>query len=172
VKYLTDLILNNALARRAREKQGSSAVMLAIMFVGFAICIAGAIGVCRQIVVNSECETFGRVWTKAILSEYDVHLLEDYSLMAYFGNDVFDLYLGGGFGYSVFYPQLGTAAADYGHSLGAVGLFESAWFASGNAGLRFMLNETLSIGAEVNYRYLIPAEKHSASGDIVFGISL
>ncbi len=87
MKYLTDLILNNAFARRMIEKQGSSAVMLAIMFVGFAICIAGAIGVCRQIVVNSECETFGRVWTKAILSEYDVHLLEDYSLMAYFGND-------------------------------------------------------------------------------------
>ena len=70
-----------------REKQGSSAVMLAMMFVGFAICIAGAIGVCRRIVVSSECETFGRLWTKAILSEYDVHLLEDYSLMAYFGND-------------------------------------------------------------------------------------
>ena len=87
MKYLTDLILNNAFTRRMIEKQGSSAVMLAIMFVGFAICIAGAIGVCRQIVVNSECETFGRVWTKAILSEYDVHLLEDYSLMAYFGND-------------------------------------------------------------------------------------
>ena len=84
---MTDLILNNALARRAREKQGSSAVMLAMMFVGFAICIAGAIGVCRRIVVSSECETFGRLWTKAILSEYDVHLLEDYSLMAYFGND-------------------------------------------------------------------------------------
>ena len=70
-----------------REKQGSSAVMLAMMFVGFAICIAGAIGVCRRIVVSSECETFGRLWTRAILSEYDVHLLEDYSLMAYFGND-------------------------------------------------------------------------------------
>ena len=96
----------------------------------------------------------------------------DAKLMAYFGNDVFDLYLGGGLGYSVFYPQLGASAADYGHSLGAVGLFESAWFASGNAGLRFMLNDTLSIGAEVNYRYLIPAEKHSASADIVFGISL
>ena len=70
-----------------REKRGSSAVMLAMMFVGFAICIAGAIGVCRRIVVSSECETFGRLWTKAILSEYDVHLHEDYSILAYFGND-------------------------------------------------------------------------------------
>ena len=61
--------------------------MLAMMFVGFYICIAGAIGVCRRIVVSSECDTFGKLWTKAILSEYDVHLFEDYSLMAYFGND-------------------------------------------------------------------------------------
>ena len=70
-----------------RGKRGSSAIILAMMFVGFAICIAGAIGVSRRLVVSSECETFGRLWTKAILSEYDVHLLEDYSLMAYFGND-------------------------------------------------------------------------------------
>ena len=61
--------------------------MLAMMFVGFSICIAGAIGVCRRIVVSSECDTFGKLWTKAILSEYDVHLFEAYSLMAYFGND-------------------------------------------------------------------------------------
>ena len=70
-----------------RGKRGSSAIILAMMFVGFAICIAGAIGVSRRLVVSSECETFGRLWTKAILSEYDIHLLEDYSLMAYFGND-------------------------------------------------------------------------------------
>lgn len=62
-------------------------VMLGIVFVGFALCIAAAIGVSRRLVVSSECEAFGRVWTKAILSEYDVHLLEDYSIMAYFGND-------------------------------------------------------------------------------------
>ena len=61
--------------------------MLAIMFTGFALCIAGAIGVSRKLVVSSECETFGRLWTRAILSEYDVHLLDDYSIMAYFGND-------------------------------------------------------------------------------------
>ena len=55
--------------------------MLAIAFTGFAICIAGAIGVSRRLVVSSECETFGRLWTKAILSEYDIHLLDDYSIM-------------------------------------------------------------------------------------------
>ena len=61
--------------------------MLAIIFTGFALCIAGAVGVSRRMVVSSECETFGRLWTKAVLSEYDVHLLDDYSIMAYFGND-------------------------------------------------------------------------------------
>lgn len=61
--------------------------MLAIIFTGFAVCIAGAIGVSRNLVVSSECEMFGRLWTRAILSEYDVHLLDDYSIMAYFGND-------------------------------------------------------------------------------------
>ncbi len=62
-------------------------VMSAMIFVAFALCITAAIGVCRRLVVSSECEAFGRVWTKAVLSEYDVHLLEDFSIMAYFGND-------------------------------------------------------------------------------------
>ena len=35
----------------------------------------------------SECQAFGRVWTRAVLSEYDRHLLSDYGLMAYWGND-------------------------------------------------------------------------------------
>ena len=72
---------------RIFEKKGSAMVVLAIIFVGFALCIVGAIGVSRRLVVSSECECFGRVWSKAILSEYDVHLFEDYSIMAYFGND-------------------------------------------------------------------------------------
>ena len=69
------------------NRRGSSIVMLAMIFTGFAVCIAGAIGVSRLLVVSSECEVFGRLWTKAVLSEYDVHLLDDYSIMAYFGND-------------------------------------------------------------------------------------
>ena len=70
-----------------KSKKGSSMVLTAIIFTGFALCIAAAVGVSRRLVVSSECEAFGRVWTKAVLSEYDVHLLEDYSIMAYFGND-------------------------------------------------------------------------------------
>ena len=87
MRSLNDMKMNIALMRRMRNKKGSSAVLLAILFLGFAICLAGAIGVSRRLVVSSECETFGRLWTKAVLSEYDVHLMEDYSMMAYFGND-------------------------------------------------------------------------------------
>ena len=70
-----------------RKKNGSSTVFLAIAFVAFAVCIAGSIGISRKLTVMSECQAFGRVWTKAILSEYDRHLLEDYCLMAYWGNE-------------------------------------------------------------------------------------
>lgn len=69
------------------DKHGSSAVFLAIAFLAFAFCIAGAIGISRKLTVMSTCEAYGRVWTKAILSEYDIHLLEDYKLMAYWGNE-------------------------------------------------------------------------------------
>ena len=58
-----------------------------MIFVAFAMCMAGAIEISRELAVKSECEAFGRVWTKAILSEYDLPLLEDYDIMAYFGND-------------------------------------------------------------------------------------
>jgi len=79
--------MNSSIVLKIKERRGSSAVLLAMIFTGFAICIAGAIVVSRKLVVSSECEVMGRLWTKAILSEYDVHLLEDYSILAYFGND-------------------------------------------------------------------------------------
>ena len=56
MKHLIESVMN---------KRGSSLVMLAIVFTGFALCIAGAVGVSRKLVVNSECETYGRLWTKA-----------------------------------------------------------------------------------------------------------
>ena len=69
------------------KKEGSSIVMLAMVFVAMAIAITSAIGISRSLVVKSECDSFGHLWTKAILSEYDIHLLEDYGIMAYFGNE-------------------------------------------------------------------------------------
>ena len=68
-------------------RRGSSTVFLAFAFLAFAVCIAGGIGISRRLTVMSTCEAYGRVWTRAILSEYDLHLLEDYKLMAYWGNE-------------------------------------------------------------------------------------
>ena len=69
------------------NKKGSSIVLLAMVFVTLAICITSAITIARALVVKSECESFGHLWTKAILSEYDRNLLEEYNIMAYWGND-------------------------------------------------------------------------------------
>ena len=79
--------LTEKVKKRLTGKSGSSTVFLAMAFVTFAICIAGSIGVSRHLTVMSECRSFGRVWSRAILSEYDRHLLEDYGLMAYWGNE-------------------------------------------------------------------------------------
>ena len=68
-------------------RRGSSTVFLAFAFLAFAVCIAGGIGISRRLTVMSTCEAYGRVWTRAILSEYDLHLIEDYKLMAYWGNE-------------------------------------------------------------------------------------
>lgn len=76
---IIDKIINN--------RKGYSSVFLAICFVGFSVCLVAAILVCRSITVRSECESYGRVWARAILSEYDVHLMEDYGIMAYFGGE-------------------------------------------------------------------------------------
>ena len=70
------------------NRRGSSTVLLAIAFLTFSLCIAGSIGISRRLTVMSECQACGRVWARAVLSEYDKHLLEDYKLMAYWGNEI------------------------------------------------------------------------------------
>ena len=70
-----------------RNKRGSSSIMLAIIITAFMGCIAGAITISRGIVVKSECEGLTRLWGKAILSEYDVFLLDEYGIQAFYGNE-------------------------------------------------------------------------------------
>ena len=99
------------LVKQLINRRGSSAVFLAMAFTAFAICIVGSIGISRQMVIQSECEAFGKIWTRAILSEYDRHLLSDYGIMAYFGNEIevrnrIDHYLG--------YSAEGKLDADFG----------------------------------------------------------
>lgn len=70
-----------------RNKKGSSMVLLSMVFVTFAMCIASTIAISRKLVIKSECEAFGLVWTRAVLGEYDINLLRDYGIQAYWGLD-------------------------------------------------------------------------------------
>lgn len=70
-----------------RNKRGSAAVILAIVFTVMMAGVLVAIEISRALVVKSECSIFGEVWAMAILSEYDLHLLNDYGIMGYQGNE-------------------------------------------------------------------------------------
>lgn len=69
------------------NKKGSSTVFMAMVFVAFMAMILLSIGISRRLVVKSQINSFGRVWARAILSEYDIHLFEDYRLLAFKGSD-------------------------------------------------------------------------------------
>ena len=47
-----------------------------------------AIGIARSRTVQSWSEVSGKLWGKAILSEYDKYLLRDYGIMAFQSNDI------------------------------------------------------------------------------------
>ncbi len=69
------------------NKKGSSTVFMTMIIVTFMMMILISINISRRLVIKSQTESFGRVWSKAILSEYDIHLFEDYNLLAFKGND-------------------------------------------------------------------------------------
>lgn len=69
------------------DKKGSSTVFMTMVIVSFMVMIILSIDISRRMVIKSQAKSFGRVWAKAILSEYDVHLFEDYNLLAFKGND-------------------------------------------------------------------------------------
>lgn len=70
-----------------RNKRGSATIMLAMIALAFSALITATIVFSRQLVVKSECNSFSRLWSKAILSEYDVNLLKDYGILAFQGNE-------------------------------------------------------------------------------------
>ena len=72
---------------KIRERAGSAALFMAIGITGFAVAMAVATAVAREMTVQSSVRTLGSVWSKSILSEYDVHLLDDYGILAFYGND-------------------------------------------------------------------------------------
>ncbi len=106
-------------------------VLLSMVFVALMLSITAAVSIARALVIKSECETFGHVWNKAILSEYDVNLLNDYNLLAYWGNEAevqkkVDMYLNYSAG-SKLDASIGHASAELkGYELGDVKNFRKA----------------------------------------------
>jgi hypothetical protein len=58
-----------------------------MVFVALSMAILSSIEISRMMVVKSETIVFSKVWERAILSEYDINLLNDYNILAYQGND-------------------------------------------------------------------------------------
>ena len=71
-----------------RSKRGSTIVILSFVFISLISMIIIAIGIARSRTVQSWSEVNGKLWGKALLSEYDKYLLNDYGIMAFHGNDV------------------------------------------------------------------------------------
>ena len=98
----------------------------------------------------------------------------DLKLMLDVTAGVMDLYIGGGAGFAIGNPLDAPNVSDLlgGNVIhvGCVG-FETDWFASGMAGVRFALGRVFSLGVEANYRYMVEAKKHVGSADIVLGFT-
>ncbi len=93
-----------------------------------------------------------------------------------FAWDVVDnvsIYNGYGLGFSLFNQRFLTEANQvaFGHSLGNVGYFSTAFYLKANLGAKYQFNDLLTFGGEVNYRFYVPASKHNLSLDFVVGIN-
>ncbi|ASS37900.1 DUF5702 domain-containing protein [Mogibacterium pumilum] len=71
-----------------KSKSGSTIVILSFVFLALISMIIIAIGIARSRTVQSWAEVNGKLWGKAVLSEYDKYLLSDYGIMAFHGNDI------------------------------------------------------------------------------------
>ena len=71
-----------------KSKSGSTIVILSFVFLTLISIIIIAIGIARNRTVQSWSEVNGKLWCKAVLSEYDKYLLTDYGILAFHGNDI------------------------------------------------------------------------------------
>ena len=85
-----------------------------------------------------------------------------------------DIYVGGGAGFAIGNPHDNSVISEY-LQLGTFNIgsvrFSMDWFASAIAGIRFYIGDVFSIGAEVNYRYMVESNKHMGSADLVLGFT-
>ena len=61
--------------------------MLIMFFAGMIILITALITVSEEKAVRGECEALSFLWGKAIISEYDRYLYNDYGIMAFYGHE-------------------------------------------------------------------------------------
>ena len=70
-----------------KSKKGSIIVFLTMLFAALTILIFAFIENSIDRGINSSMESLGRVWGLNILSEYDLHLYQDYGILAFWGNE-------------------------------------------------------------------------------------
>ena len=68
------------------NKKGSFAVLATILFSSMMILTAAAIQSAGQEAISSTAESFGPLWGKSILAEYDRNLKDRYSIFAFYGS--------------------------------------------------------------------------------------
>ena len=70
-----------------QNKRGSFTVFVTMLFAAVLILVAAVIWAAGQMAISSTTETFGRLWGRSILAEFDSKLKERYGLFGYYGNE-------------------------------------------------------------------------------------
>lgn len=70
-----------------KNRRGSATILITMIAVALILAVCSSIGIARRITLRSTVNSYGSAWTRAILSEYDVHLFRDYGILAYHGSD-------------------------------------------------------------------------------------
>ncbi len=71
-----------------KNKRGSFTVFTVMIFISITVLLAAAADSAGNIAIESVTQSFGRLWGKSILAEYDVMPKERYGILAFKGNNV------------------------------------------------------------------------------------
>ena len=73
-------------ALSAGSKRGSYAILATILFSSMMILAAAAVHAAGEDAIASTTDSFGPLWGRSILAEYDTNLKDRYGIFAYSGN--------------------------------------------------------------------------------------
>ena len=104
------------------SKKGSFTVFVTLAFAAVLIMVSTVLWASGQRAISSCCESFGRLWGRSILAEYDITLKERYGLFAFYGNEFLveeklDFYAGISFGSKDYIDYSGAVCSLDGWSL-------------------------------------------------------